>query len=111
MAGLSIGMGRHVSPRFGSTDAPISVGAVYGVARRARRVSDEAAVNPNVIIGHAAGGEALFETTPYLATIHRYPLHQSDPRLVDVVHDQTGHAVLDDFRHRAGAIGEHGRAA
>jgi hypothetical protein len=96
MAGFSIGMGRHVIDRFGAADADASIGAVSGVARRARRVSDQVAVDPDVVVGHAARGEALLEATPYPATIHRYRLHQGDPRLIDVVHDQAGDAMLDD---------------
>src|ERR1700722_20918768 len=104
-------MGRHIADGFSPADARrTSIRAVCGIARRACRVSDQIAVDSDVVARHAAGGEAVLEATSYLATVHRDRLYEGNPRLMDVVDDQAGDAVLDDFGNRAGAIGEDGGA-
>jgi hypothetical protein len=75
ITGLSIGTFAQVSDQFGSAYAGTFIGTVCGIARQACRVSDQVAVDPDIIVGHAVGTEAFLEATPYLATIQRDRLH------------------------------------
>src|SRR6266542_6854779 len=73
---------------------------------------DKAAIDLEILLGHATRGEALLEAGAYAGTRQ---LRELVPDGVDggglAVDDQAGHAMLDDFGHRAAAEGDHRRAA
>src|SRR5438105_14263428 len=70
-----------------------------------------AVVNPQVILGHAAGTEALFEGFATARTDHSRHLTHGLNRLFDAGHNKSRDPFLHDFRHGAVWPGDDRRAA
>src|SRR5580700_10822849 len=107
MAGFSIGMDIYVNDQFASADTCSPIGQMLNVGRPMSGVMDEATIDPNVIICHAARCEALLEPASHPAAIQCCHLHQSDTGLIDIADDHAGDTLVDHLRDRAGAIREY----
>jgi hypothetical protein len=77
MSGLSIGMLLYVPDQFVSTDTCTTVDLIFNLAPPLRGVTDEAPIDPNVVICHAARCEALLEPTAHLGS---RPIRTVSPR-------------------------------
>src|SRR5580700_4933001 len=105
MAGLSIGMDIYVKDQFVSDDT--CIGQTLNAGRPMSGATDEATIDPNVIICHAARREALLEPASHPAAIQCSHLHRSDTGLIDIVDDHAVDTLVDHLRDRAGTIGEY----
>src|SRR5262245_42312643 len=68
----------------------------------------QAFVDPDVVSRHATCREASLELLPASRAVEREDGGQRLHRLVDRIHDRTGHPRLEDLLHRAATEGEHG---
>jgi len=74
-------------------------------------ILDGAVVDLNILARHALGVESFFEYTPTGKTINfLYTFHGAYGG-IDVVHDESGHAVVDNLGHRAEPPRNHRRPA
>ena len=98
-----------------------SAAAMRACYKRRRVVGDQpqvrrdgvrqAAIDGKIILRHAARGEALLETAAdFFARQMAEPVDGADGA-VDVLDDEAGEAVVDDFRHRAAIERDDRRAA
>lgn len=73
--------------------------------------SRQAAIDREIILRHALGGEALLEGRPHLTTIQPVETSHRLRRITDGSDDVAGQAVIDHFRNRAAAERDHRRPA
>src|SRR5215207_3436880 len=73
---------------------------------------DQAAIDREILLGHAARREALLEAGAYARTRQlRELVPDGGHRSGFAVDDQPGHAMFDDLGYRAAAEGDHRCAA
>src|SRR5918995_6275028 len=88
------------------------LGTVDRFPASATVAGDQAAIDREILLGHAARREALLEAGAYARTRQlRELVPDGGHRGGFAVDDQAGHAMLDNLGHRATAKGDHRRAA
>src|SRR5690349_16076126 len=80
-------------------------------ARLGFRFGDEPAVARLVLSRHPDGREALLEPGADCPAVETWQLAHGSDGIFLAIDDEAGDAVLDDFRHGAGAVRNHGRPA
>src|SRR6201993_4911504 len=78
-------------------------------SRVPRRGRDQSAVRAFVLSPHSVRGEALLEAGAYFSSVEPAQIAHGPDSLLLVLDDEARHAVLDDLRHGAGAVGDHWR--
>src|SRR4051794_4563615 len=68
-------------------------------------------VDGDVFVDHALGAEAGDRALVHAASIEIEDARQTAHHRLEVVEDQSGHALVDDFADRAAVEGDHWRAA
>jgi hypothetical protein len=81
------------------------------VGRRPSLRLDQPEIESQVVAGHPLGRESAVELGPDAAPVESLDPWERRDGFVDGLDDIARHAVVDDFRHRAAAEGQHRRSA